>query len=225
LERKRIVYRIGDLLDECKKCPKQNGNSIRVCVGCSIYTELRALGKKLERKENKEMALQMTVEEYMDYKAKGMKDKEIAELKGVNKQAIANWKYARKDQLEPKTDKTAEYKRLLAELKTKLQDKEQDIEKKNELIQELQKTIQKYEYMTKLSDDLVSENDRLREENNTLRKENHQLQEQALHYRDKHIQADYTIQNQKKVIEDTKKALEKLTKENKVLKEALKVLI
>ncbi len=56
---------------------------------------------------------------------------------------------------------------------------------------------------------------------NKLENESKSYRDQLLDTRHKLIQTDYTVQNQKKVIDNTGKALERFVKENKAMRELI----
>lgn len=91
--RKTILQKINCLLDVCETCPKNSSTvSPQIkCAGCSIYEDMKELGKRLEKGDYK-MTLEMSVEEYKKLKNDGLTDKQIAEKKGVSKTHINSWK-------------------------------------------------------------------------------------------------------------------------------------
>lgn len=69
----------------------------------TMYGFTRFIPKKQPKEEKKKMvatSLELSMEEYVEFNSQGLKDIEIAKLKGVNKQQIANWKFARREQLK-----------------------------------------------------------------------------------------------------------------------------
>lgn len=91
--RKTILQKINCLLDVCETCPKNSSTvSPQIkCAGCSVYEDMKELGKRLEKGDYK-MTLEMSVEEYKKLKNEGLTDKQIAEKKGVSKTHINSWK-------------------------------------------------------------------------------------------------------------------------------------
>ncbi len=61
--RKTILQKINCLLDVCETCPKNSSTvSPQIkCAGCSIYEDMKELGKRLEKGDYK-MTLEMSVE-------------------------------------------------------------------------------------------------------------------------------------------------------------------
>lgn len=89
---KRLLIQAGLLLDNCQGCPKNNGNHRppdSVCAGCGNYKKMREIGHLLE---GEEPMLNMSVDEYKDYKAQGLTDKQIAEKHGAHLWDVQNWK-------------------------------------------------------------------------------------------------------------------------------------
>jgi transcriptional regulator with XRE-family HTH domain len=83
------------LLEDCKVCKirpiGKTYNPDKVCAGCDIYTELRTIGRKLGEGEVMK-PLDMTIEQYRDYKAKGYSDSKVAEEMNCTPTTISNWK-------------------------------------------------------------------------------------------------------------------------------------
>ncbi|WP_026676754.1 zinc-finger domain-containing protein [Fictibacillus gelatini] len=88
MNRKQIIYRIGDLIEEnCKGCKliKRNERSkdyLTVCPTCDIGKELRLLGNELNKGRKKEMPFSKEI--YLDFKAKGVSDRRIEEKFSIN---------------------------------------------------------------------------------------------------------------------------------------------
>ncbi|MDX8367835.1 MazG-like family protein [Cytobacillus sp. IB215665] len=110
MNKKKARLRVNNLLDRCQDCPikptkvESVSHVEAVCNGCTVYQELLQLGKFLGTEKKKGVgkvpkALDLSVGEYFSLKKKGLKEKEIAEIKGVTKQRIYNWKYARREEL------------------------------------------------------------------------------------------------------------------------------
>lgn len=109
MDKKEIRIKIHDLFEVCKVCVhKTQAKQDEVneeCINCDTYLEIRKLGDLLQSEKEvmsvqKRTAFEMSIEEYVNLKRQGLKDREIAEMKGVDSQKIANWKYQRKDKIQ-----------------------------------------------------------------------------------------------------------------------------
>lgn len=106
LHKKKIRQQRLEVLDEMnvllKKC--KHVNNVESCKNCQ---KVKALGKKLDelvffqdesRKEKEgrggkgKYALSMTVDQYIEYKEKKMKDSDIAKAQGVSPSALSRFK-------------------------------------------------------------------------------------------------------------------------------------
>ena len=150
----------------------------------------------------------ITEKEYTDLKAKGLKDKEIANLKGLAPSNLSGLKKKWSTPVEPTpkepTDKTAEYATLINELKIKLSDAEGNAAEKENIISKLEAKVKELEGINSACDDVETELDSITAERDFYIK-------QA--YND-----SYTIENQKKRISDLGKTLERYEEENKALR-------
>lgn len=193
-------------------------------------TEFYKLFKNLGIRRGSVGDLCMPVEEYYQLKEEGLKDSEIAEIKGVKAYVLRNWKYKNgikagdvqavtpRTRAPKKENKSAEYESLIAKLKEQLSDKAKDIEAQNErietqakLIEKLNNYIEEKENLNAACDDVETELDSVKEERDNYRS-------QLLETRDKLVRLDYAAENQKKIIEDTGKVLERYERENKALR-------
>lgn len=111
--KKQVRIRINDILDKCQSCTKfqqvhyaERANStdvLKICGGCTLHRELTYLGKVLDKKE--ELPLDLTVEEFVQlYYVDKKPLSEIAELKGITKESLYNFKYYRKDAIKQAAD-------------------------------------------------------------------------------------------------------------------------
>ncbi|MBP3038085.1 hypothetical protein J9303_01000 [Bacillaceae bacterium Marseille-Q3522] len=104
-QQKRVkMLRIGQLLDSCHGCPLHGKgvNPEKDCAGCSVYAELRQLGKAIEKKEDENMVapLNLTVEKFVNLEKRGLDLGEMAEDLGLSKKQISNWKLNHKEEIE-----------------------------------------------------------------------------------------------------------------------------
>ncbi|MER2006317.1 MAG: hypothetical protein ABS939_02595 [Psychrobacillus sp.] len=85
-ERMEILFKIDQLLFELEEAAPERKEEIEV--------ELQHLGNCLTNGKNVKFvqSLTMTLEEYKQYKEKGLKDKEIAEIYNVTASAVGKWK-------------------------------------------------------------------------------------------------------------------------------------
>lgn len=108
MNKTRLRLQIGLLLDHCRECnkgPENNEHPDKVCGGCSNYEKIRKLGDKLAPAKDrfgrvidgKKLKVNLTIEEYISFKRKGLKDYEIAEIKGIN---VYAWKHRNKEKLK-----------------------------------------------------------------------------------------------------------------------------
>jgi hypothetical protein len=155
-------------------------NTIRKAVRLpneAFYQMMRNLGFK--RRRNNEMALNITVDEFVQlHHIEGKKYNEIAQLKGIKPNALATWKWSNKANIEkslqalnlpvpverkpseskPTQDNsTAEHEREIKQLKT-------EIHNQSLLIKSLQEQVQNLENIDAACEDIELELDGLREE-------------------------------------------------------------
>jgi ASC-1-like (ASCH) protein len=85
---------MDSLFENCKVCEKRtkNYNPEKTCTGCETYTKLRAIGDKLGEERKMGKAIKLTMEQYKDYKEKGLTDGQISEELGCTPNTISNWK-------------------------------------------------------------------------------------------------------------------------------------
>jgi transcriptional regulator with XRE-family HTH domain len=96
MKRMNLLYAMDNLLENCKTCEirgeVKHYNPVKVCNGCKTYKELRDIGDKLGEERKMGKAVKLTMEQYKDYKAKGLTDGQIAEELGCTPNTISNWK-------------------------------------------------------------------------------------------------------------------------------------
>jgi transcriptional regulator with XRE-family HTH domain len=96
MNRMNLLYKMDDLLENCKTCEirgeVKHYNPVKVCNGCETYKDLRVIGDKLGEERKMGKAVKLTMEQYRDYKAKGLTDGQIAEELGCTPTTISNWK-------------------------------------------------------------------------------------------------------------------------------------
>jgi len=165
-KRQRIMIQIGDLLEgHCKPCgdgkEKTEGQRQKEhCISCKVGKKLQKLGKMLGHtnptfREGEEI-MTLTVAEYSRMKKDGKPDKVIAELYGMDHNAMYRFKKAndltgkfdvkKKEsprerkitELAVKESSTEQYSQLMDELK-------HEISQKNEVVDKLQAKIQHFE--------------------------------------------------------------------------------
>ncbi|MED4963005.1 MULTISPECIES: hypothetical protein [Heyndrickxia] len=104
-----IRQKIGRLLDtRCRNCPHNNEEHSAACIGCSVYEELRELGNQLipgakvsgQAKAKKYDFKGMSVPTYVNYKNKGLRDKDIAPLVGLSMWMFRMWKRQHREELD-----------------------------------------------------------------------------------------------------------------------------
>jgi hypothetical protein len=161
-------------------------------------------------------------QEYRDLKAKGLKDKEIAERKGLAASYLStlkkNWKGTenptpKKFTPQIKDTSASEYNKIIEELRVKLDNKDGALLKLNEKMADIAK-----EHREEIADMHLACDD-VEKELATVRKERDNYLNQLLDTRHKYHNMDYTVENQKKALIDTRKTLERYEKENKALRQ------
>lgn len=229
---KSIRVRIGDLLDVCQSCTKKPDNVVKphtktICGGCSVYQELRSLGEQLDNykksksKEEEIVAekLKLSIAEYFALKNQGLKDKEIAEKLGFSNQQLANWKYVRKDKLKT-AEATAKQKEVdgppyahasavkREQVPVPL-DREEDYKKLEEKHLSLVKRYEELQHVHAACADVEEELEQAKNEIARLQSERYDL--------------SYEIEDRKKRSENLLNLAERFERENKLLKELLKL--
>lgn len=220
-----LLYKLDNLLEACQPCDKRkySGASPEVtCKGCQIYSEIRGIGENLGRK--KDMALNITVEEFVQLNNEGKSRSEICQLKGIKPNALSNWKWINKEKINAhlskaqppskevkpseakntQEDKTAEYERVISVLKSDLNNLIHDNKGLGELIDDLQAKVKELENIDAACEDVESETSSLRDENAALVKQGHH--------------DSYIISNQKYQLKQYEMEMEALEEENKALK-------
>ena len=109
-ERKQLIHAIGQLetayCDPCTKLSYKSQDANKVCVDCSIFNQIRAIGDELAPAEinrdhtvknkprvlAKNKSVLITADEYYALKDKKMIDAEIAKLIEVNMNTLKRWK-------------------------------------------------------------------------------------------------------------------------------------
>jgi hypothetical protein len=211
-----LLLKLDDLLEVCKSCEKrkQTNNSVSpevVCKGCQTYSEIREIGENLGRK--KQMA-EITQEKYMDLKAKGLTDANIAKGLGMNPATLSyhkkKWATDTQEPVEERVkplenkpnqeDKTAELLRLTVALK----EAKDQAEQYKALYMQKEAKIEELQDIHAACEDVENELACLREENARLVKQGHHN--------------SYIINNQKYQLEKWAMENEALEEENKALK-------
>jgi hypothetical protein len=236
---KAIRLRINDLLDK-------HSGSLYSCKGCITCAEIERLGKMLDRDPEKEerrtqkedlKVSKLTLEEYQDLKAQGLKDREIAQKKFMNPSHVSmlkkkwNLPSTRQIVIENPTPKVSPSNLESFNIVDKTlpgPDTEQWLNTNKELRQ--------------LNDDLMIEIQKLKEELQELknlhaacedveaevaheRKAKDWAQQEYARVLSELEQKDYELQNLLSKHADVYSSMIKLEKENKALKELVKVWI
>jgi DNA repair exonuclease SbcCD ATPase subunit len=227
MNRLNLLYKMDNLLEDCKVCkkkPKGAYNVTEVCESCEIYTQLREIGNQLEGKA--EMAV--SAEIYQDLKAKGLSDKEAAEKMGIGFSTLGyhkkKWKKQSgkavlkavegEKQPEPtkniQREKESELQALVNELSDKLSSKE-------ETIKQLESKVAELEHLNAACSDVEEESDKLREELKGQREQTELAQEGYRKTLNKIYEVDADLENHKQWLKTAGEELNRLQKENKHL--------
>jgi predicted transcriptional regulator len=207
------MYKMDGLLANCKVCkirPTGTYNPDKVCTGCETYAELRAIGDKLgEGKRLK--AIEMSVEQYRDYKAKGYTDSKISEELGCTPATISNWKKKHRNiHIEVKTQ--SETKDIQEDFKDENERLKRELEVARKGIEDLE---------MKIEDECVSkkEYDKLQEKLNSEKS-----YEIAYHnQRSSIIELDQELENKSEQLRQAREESVKYGKENEHLWGLLKI--
>ena len=221
MKRMNLLYEMDNLLGNCKTCEKRNEvkhyNPVKVCNGCETYAGLRTIGDKLgeERKMGKAISLKM--EQYRDYKAKGLTDGQIAEELGCTPTTISNWK-KRQDKAEKwERSKTENKPNIEVETPSETKDIQDDLKAENgRLKRELEvreKAIKDLE--EKLEDSISSERHNRVIEEGEERYLDLQLKEQKARQEWKKYMEDYFKEHSKVLLLDAE-----LTNKDEQLRQA-----
>lgn len=171
-QQRLIVLAKQEDLEEkhCQVCTIE-GDTNAKCRGCEIHTQLRQLGEQLTAianskprkeikiapvmKEETKLVKEISLAKYQDLKAKGIKEKDIADKLGVSTATLWNWK--KKNGLLP----TAKKDEVL-----KVKDKPHDgqIDKLKNKIAVLQSELQELEM---LNNEITKENKALKLKSDT----------------------------------------------------------
>lgn len=231
-----LRWKVGGLLDQCQVCPKRPTQeryvsveqTEEICGPCSVYQEIRNLGKQLGGEVVVKKTV-MTVDEYVQLHFVEKKSREeIAQLKGVTPKTIYNFKINHRKEIENarqalnitsdnekktsetnniKEEKTTEISQILSELKRQLKDKTDIIAAQQLKIMELEAKLEELEFVHKACGDVELES-------YGLRNENKELTEQLLEVKDKVKKQEYIINLQKETIVDMREKLGTLTAQN-----------
>ena len=220
------LYKLDELLSICKSCEKKsqfqnNTKTEVVCAGCETYTKIREIGNQLERK--KEMK-PITLEQYNDYKAKGLTDTQIAFEHSTSPSSLSNIKKKwgicqQKPGVEAKKhseckctkeDKSSEYEALISQLERQLKGKDGMLSNQHETMKKLESKIEELESLHAACEDVESEVD-------SIRKERNEYLQLYLDAENLTHRQDYQLENQKQTLVHLRKTLGTLTAENKYL--------
>jgi predicted RNase H-like nuclease (RuvC/YqgF family) len=236
MNRMNLLLRLDGLLENCKGCPKHSMqvNPKTKCAACEVYPQIREIGENLGRK--KQMAI-IALDDYLPLA--NLTAREAAEKLGVSPKDISNFRFRFKDQINarvgnkqpitaekkhtetnntPKKEDTAkaEYERLISALRNDLNTAHNQLEDKDELIRNLQGTIEKYQRVNCSCGDKQKEIDSLREEKN-------KLQDQCSKLLDKQYNDSYNLENMKNRVAFLADRCERWEKENKAMRELLRL--
>lgn len=169
------------------------------------------------------------IEQYKTLKAKGLTDYKIAKELNISSATLSQRKKkwfneAEKPKLaivEPKQgdnspkDKTAKYRALIAKLDGQVKSSKEQETKLAERIRQLEES---HSHINAACEDLEKESIKLQEENNKLKADKKIQLDELLDTRDKLVRQDYTLENQKKALENARTTLERYEKENKAMR-------
>lgn len=170
-ERLIVLAKQEDLEEKhCQVCTIEGGTNAK-CRGCEIHTQLRQLGEQLTAianskprkeikiapvmKEETKLVKEISLDQYQGLKAKGIKEKDIADKLGVSTATLWNWK--KKNGLLPTAKKDEVLK-----VKDKLHDGQ--IDKLKNKIAVLQSELQELEM---LNNEITKENKALKLKSDT----------------------------------------------------------
>lgn len=223
VNRKAIRIKINDLLDICQNCTEKpvntdNSHKHPICVKCQTYLELRSLGDALSVKEGKDMEpLNITIDEYVDFKNQGMLDRQIAVTKGLKKQQLANWKYGRREQIS---------KALNQSPKKNESDWKNQYDKLSIHYQDLLKKLDKMESQYKLElDALKSEKEEHACASCSCSENKEDLENKIDLLRSQLYDKDYALENKQAEILKLDEDIARLARENLAMKELLRLWI
>jgi chromosome segregation ATPase len=233
MNRLNLLYKLDGLLADCKKCKRPYGAPDIKCAGCEIYPQIREIGNRLGRKEEmaRKSSVSIELEDIIPLIKSGLSTSAMADELGVSTKDISNFKYRFKDKINDlltnvqpnvtekkpsvskttKDDKTDEHERLISSLRNDLKEAHAQCDEKDELLQSFKKTIEKYEQVNAACEDVENEISSLREEKDKLQNEYNKLVTNQYH-------KDYQVENQKTIIENLKKTLERYEDENKAFR-------
>jgi hypothetical protein len=243
---KAIRLRINDLLDK-------HSGSLYSCKGCITCEEIERLGKMLDRDPEKEArktqkedlkVSKLTLEEYQDLKAQGLRDREIAQKKFINPSHVSmlkkKWNLPSKkpvvienpspnelrlnidtnilaDKILPGPN-TVEWLNTNKELRQLNEDLMNELKDKSLWIQKLQEELQELKNLHAACEDVETEVAHERKAKDWAQQEYARVLSEL-------EQKDYELQNLLGKHADVYSSLIKLEKENKALKDLVKVWI
>jgi chromosome segregation ATPase len=221
MKRMNLLYKMDDLLENCKTCEirgeVKHYNPVKVCNGCETYKDLRVIGDKLGEERKMGKAVKLTMEQYKDYKAKGLVDWQIAEELGCTPTTISNWK--------KRQDKADRWERSKSENKPDTEGKTQSAPKdiQEDLKAENGRLKRELEVREKAIKDLQEEVASLSGENAKNINSVMELETDYNHQRALVINLDAEVENKREQLRQLKEDHVKVGKENEHLWGLLKI--
>lgn len=213
-----LVYRQAQLTDEfCSPCEKRT-NSMTVCRGCDVFTQLKEIGNELLsisnesqklRKEQKTMSeTKLTVEVYKDLKAKGLSNTKIMKQFNMNNSKFYEWK--RNNGLIEKKVTLSKQETTSSNENSKPKDGEHLMRENEQMQNEMKNLSQELIKLRDEKDDLMKSNAGLREEKAILRSRLTEVEEEYEKLHDLKHELTKNIEKANEIIEDLREENERL---------------
>jgi transposase-like protein len=235
MKRMNLLYKMDDLLKNCKICEHRDKPHNKMCTGCKTYNELQAIGEQLG--EERRMKLKdFTEDEYQDLKAKGLSDSAIAKRKGVSSPALSSWKKSHKKRhLKPVIDgskpkETNTPKEPKQPVKNELQDVvntlKRQLEVRDKAIEQQKEEIEHYKTTTVPKGKHFDVYNELRDKDIERVKNFEDLKKMEEVYHKEHsirINLDQELENVREQLRQLREEIVKLGQENEHLKGLVKL--